>query len=216
MTAVKICGLTRVEHALWAAECGADLLGFIFYPASPRAVAPEQAAEIAAAIRSVAAQAAPLMVGVFVNESQDVVRDVYARCNLDLVQLHGDESPEAARALGLPYILARRMGQPGVLLGLDEYAPWAYLLDSYDPSRAGGSGAPWDWNALDKQLPAGTRCILAGGLTPGNVQDGLRAVRPWGVDVASGVEQRPGVKNPDRVAAFIRQVKEYDRHDSDN
>lgn len=216
MTAVKICGLTRLEDALWAAECGADLLGFILYPASPRAVTPERAAEITRALRASTAGRVPLLVGVFVDESPAVVRDAYARCGLDLVQLHGAESPEAAVGLGLPYILARRMGKPGALDRLDAYAPWAYLLDSYDPSRPGGSGRPWDWSALPARLPESARCILAGGLTPDNVQDGLRAVRPWGVDVASGVEQRPGIKDPALVSAFIQQVKEYDRHASNH
>ncbi|MHB1317219.1 MAG: phosphoribosylanthranilate isomerase, partial [Anaerolineae bacterium] len=100
------------------------------------------------------------------------------------------------------------------LQGLDAYAPWAYLLDSCDPSRPGGSGTPWDWDVLGAQTPVGARCMLAGGLTPENVLDGLRAVHPWGVDVASGVELRPGVKDPARVAAFFQQVKEYDRYDS--
>ncbi|MHB1317168.1 MAG: phosphoribosylanthranilate isomerase, partial [Anaerolineae bacterium] len=102
MTAVKICGLTRLEDALWAAECGADLLGFIFYAPSPRAVTPERAKEIARGIRERSTGRAPLLVGVFVDESPAVMRDVCARCRLDLVQLHGDETPAVAASLGLP------------------------------------------------------------------------------------------------------------------
>jgi phosphoribosylanthranilate isomerase len=218
MTRVKICGITREEDALHAAKCGADLLGFIFYPPSPRTVSPERAAEIAGAVRGAAhgVGQAPLLVGVFVDASPATMRGIYTLCGLDLVQLHGDETPEAAAGLGLPYILARRIGRQGALQGLDRYAPWAYLLDAYDPTRPGGSGASWGWDTLDPRFPAGTRCILAGGLTPENVQNGLRALRPWGVDVASGVEERPGIKDAARVAAIIRQVKEFDRDDNGN
>ncbi len=213
MTAIKICGMTRVEDALQAAACGADLLGMIFVQTSPRYIAPEKAAEIAQAVRATFPSGSPLLVGVFVNAAADQVRQVSARCGLDLVQLHGDESPAYAASLGLPYILARRVGSPGALQGLARYRPWAYLLDSYDPERAGGSGAAWRWIRMEDRLPPDARLILAGGLMPENVQEGLQAVRPWGVDVASGVEERPGIKDADRVAAFIAQVKEYDRHE---
>lgn len=216
MTAIKICGMTRVEDALHAAACGADLLGMIFVPASPRHVSVDRAAEIAQAVRAAYPSGIPLLVGVLVNAAANHVRQVFAQCGLDLVQLHGDESPAYAASLGLPYILARRVGRPGALEDLDRYEPWAYLLDSYDPARAGGSGAAWTWTRMEDSLPTGARLILAGGLMPENVQEGLQAVRPWGVDVASGVEERPGIKDPERVAAFIAQVKEYDRHDHEH
>lgn len=216
MTAIKICGLTRVEDALHAAACGADLLGMIFVPASPRRVSVDRAAEIAQAVRATYSCGSPLLVGVFVDAPAEHVRQISAQCGLDLVQLHGDESPAYAASLGMPYILARRVGRPGALGDLYRYHPWAYLLDSYDPARAGGSGAAWTWTRMEDSLPAGARLILAGGLMPENVQEGLRAVRPWGVDVASGVEERPGIKDPAHVEAFIVQVKEYDRHDHEH
>ena len=216
MTVIKVCGLTRAEDALHAAVCGADLLGMIFVPASPRRVSVDGAAKIAQAVRANYPSGSPLLVGVFVDAPAEQVRDVSAQCGLDLVQLHGDESPAYAASLGLPYILARRVGRPGALEDLDRYKPWAYLLDSYDPARPGGSGEAWRWADMETALPDGARLILAGGLKPENVQEGLRAVRPWGVDVASGVETRPGVKDSGRVAAFIEQVKEYDRHDHEH
>ncbi len=213
MTHVKICGLTSVEDALWAAECGADLLGLIFYPPSQRAVSPAVAEQIAQAVRERYQERSPLLVGVFVNEAIPVMREVQARCGLDLIQLHGHEPPELGAGLGLPYILARRVSGPDALRGIERYAPWALLLDAYDPVRPGGSGTTWRWDDLGHSTPAGQRIILAGGLTPENVLDGLRAMAPWGVDVASGVEARPGIKDPERVARFIRTVKEYDSHD---
>lgn len=216
MTVIKVCGMTRTEDALDGGACGADLLGFIFYHASPRYISPEKAAEIAQAVRVEHPSGSPLLVGVFVDAPAEQVRAVYAQCGLDLVQLHGDESPAYAASLGLPYILARRVGRPGALENLDHYEPWAYLLDSYDPARPGGSGEAWRWSRMETTLPHGARLVLSGGLTPANVQEGLRAVRPWGVDVASGVEQRPGIKDPERVAAFIARVKEYDRHDHEH
>jgi len=213
MTHVKICGLTSVEDALWAAECGADLLGLIFYPPSQRAVSPAVAEQIAQAVRDRYQERSPLLVGVFVNEAIPAMREVQARCGLDLIQLHGHEPPELAAGLGLPYILARRVSGPDALRGIERYAPWALLLDAYDPVRPGGSGTTWRWDDLGHAAPAGQRIILAGGLTPENVLDGLRAMAPWGVDVASGVEARPGIKDPERVARFIRTVKEHDSHD---
>jgi len=217
VTAIKICGITRVQDALLAAASGADLLGLNFYATSPRYLRPERAAEIVQALRAVyPSGTGPLLVGVFVNAPADHVQRVCERCGLDLAQLHGDESPEYAHELGLPYIVGRRVGRPGALEGLDRYAPWAFLLDSYDLKRPGGSGAAWRWTDMRVALPRRSRLILAGGLVPENVQTGLGAVRPWGVDVSSGVESSPGVKDPGRVVDFIERVKEYDRHDPAN
>jgi phosphoribosylanthranilate isomerase len=212
MTLVKVCGLTHPEDALWAARCGADLLGMVLYPPSARAVTVAQAAAIAEAIHGLSPR--PRLVGVFVREDIAAVRAAGARCGLDLVQLHGGESAAYAAALERPYILARRALDPAPLDPLEAYrnpVPWAHLLDAYDPNREGGSGALWDWDSPAVRHPQG-RWFLAGGLCPANVHAALAARHPWGVDASSGVERAPGRKDRERVEAFIRTVKEYDRH----
>jgi phosphoribosylanthranilate isomerase len=213
MTAVKICGLTRLEDALWAAHCGADLLGFICWPGSPRYIAPGPLRELVEALR---AEGCPLpLVGVFVDQALSDVREVSSVCGLDMVQLHGGEPAAYAAAIGLPYLLARRIRQASDLAGLEAYDPWGLVLDSYDPGRPGGTGQPWRWDLLAEAQALPERVILAGGLTPENVRVAMRVARPWGVDVATGVERAPGVKDPERVAAFVAQVREEDGHDEE-
>lgn len=213
MTAVKICGLTRLEDALWAARCGADLLGFICWSGSPRYVAPGALAEITQGLRAEGCQT-PL-VGVFVGQALAYVRQVARLGGLDMVQLHGGESAAYAAALRLPYLLARRVRQASDLAGLEAYDPWGVVLDSYDPARPGGTGQPWRWDLLAQAHSLPERVILAGGLAPENVRAAIRAARPWGVDVATGVESAPGVKDPELVAAFIDQVREEDVRDEE-
>lgn len=203
MTMVKICGLTRLEDAKWAWECGADLLGFIFWPSSRRYISPEGAAAIIQTLRHEGCKA--LMVGVFVNQALEDVRRIYAECGLDLVQLHGEETPSYAAALGLPYLLARRM-RDAAAVDWAAYEPWALVLDAYDPEQPGGTGRPWAWEILRGKLPP--RTLVAGGLNPENVRTAVRILHPWGVDVASGVESAPGIKDPKKVEAFIRCVRE--------
>ncbi|MBN1399700.1 MAG: phosphoribosylanthranilate isomerase [Anaerolineae bacterium] len=207
MTAIKICGLTNLEDARWAARCGADLLGFIFVSGSPRYVAPEAAALLTQTLRAEGVRAQ--LVGVFADESAEKVRAIATACALDLVQLHGHESPAYAARLGRPYLLARRVGDTLSWEDLARYAAWGYLLDTYDAGKLGGTGQTWDWRILgaaDRKLPA--RLIIAGGLTPENVAQAVRQVHPWGVDVASGVEARPGIKDPAKVERFIQSVRE--------
>jgi phosphoribosylanthranilate isomerase len=211
MTSIKICGLTRLDDARWAARCGADLLGFICWPGSARHIAPQGLAEIVETLREEGCRAT--LVGVFVHQALTYVRHVAIGCGLDLVQLHGDESPTYAAALGLPYLLARRVRTVDDLSGLDAYAPWGLVLDSYDPARPGGTGRPWRWELLQQASLADERVVLAGGLAPENVRAALRAARPWGVDVATGVESAPGIKDPARVAALIHAVREEDARD---
>lgn len=207
MTVVKICGLTCLEDALGAWECGADLLGFIFWPPSRRSIAPEKAAGITQTLRQQGCNA--LLVGVFVNQPLEYVRHVYAVCGLDLVQLHGDESPAYAAALGLPYLLARRVRDANAVAGLSAYEPWGFVLDAYDPEQPGGTGRAWAWEIFAHgKLPP--RTLVAGGLTPENVRLALRTLHPWGVDVASGVEIAPGIKDLAKVEALIRYVREED------
>lgn len=209
MTQVKICGLTNLEDARWACRCGANLLGFIFVPASPRYVTPEGAARITGALA--AEDWSVQFVGVFANESSEVIHQVAETCSLDYAQLHGEETPEHARALRLPFILARRVRDRPSWDDLARYDAWAYLFDTYHPRSLGGTGRTWRWELLEGWNERPARIIVAGGLTPDNVRAAIRQIRPWGVDVSSGVEARPGRKDPAKVERFIQQVKEEDR-----
>lgn len=211
-TKVKICGTTNFDDAHCAAEAGADLLGFIFYPKSPRRIGVAAAQAIVSAIRQQMppAQAPPQMVGVFVNESLDNVLRIMAEVGLDLAQLHGDESVaflrEANAALGGRAYKALKASGAEV----DDYmsigAP-ALLLDANHPNLYGGSGLRADASIAGR---VARRCqlLLAGGLTPDNVAEAIRAVQPWGVDVASGVEAAPGRKDHEKVRLFIQAVRE--------
>ena len=212
MTMIKICGLTVLEDARWAWRCGADLLGFIFVPSSPRYIAPEKVARITEALTAEGCQAR--FVGVFAGETVETVQQIASTCSLHLVQLHGEETADYVRRLGLPAIIARRVRDH---VAWDELATayrglerevWAYLLDSYDPHRLGGTGQVWNWDLLPGSTDRPLRWIIAGGLTPDNVALALRRARPWGVDVSSGVEASPGRKDPARVARFIQQIRE--------
>lgn len=207
---VKICGITALDDARVAARAGADMLGFLFYPASPRFVPPDQAA---AMIREIRREVPSIRcVGVFVNEPLETVRQMVARCGLDMVQLHGDESPADVSALmneGIPVIKGFRLRSARVLETMRRYHPTVYLVDAYVPDRPGGTGQTCDWELAARAREYGL-LLLAGGLTPENVAEAIRAVRPWGVDVASGVEARPGRKDPERVRRFIQSAKFLD------
>jgi len=221
MTVIKICGLTNLEDARWAAQCGADLLGFIFVPSSPRYVTPDKVAEIT---KSLADEGCPAhFVGVFADEPLGSVRQIAVTCALHLAQLHGHETPAYVHELGLPpnapdwigggglpVIVARRVRGAIPWEELSRFHPWAYLLDGYDPQRLGGTGQPWPWELLAEGSRKLDRVILAGGLTPENVGEALRRARPWGVDVSTGVEARPGRKDSAKVERFIRRVREAD------
>ncbi len=210
MTRVKICGITNLPDAICAAEAGADLLGFVFYPPSPRCVTPALAREIIAALRASGASART--VGVFVNEAVERVRQVQSECALDWIQLHGDEPPPIVRALGPRAFKALR------LRGSDELAAQiakfrgavkgkepALLIDAFDPHHFGGSGQRADWR-IAGQIARGFPILLAGGLSAENVAEAIRQVHPWGVDVSSGVERAPGLKDHQKVRQFIRNV----------
>lgn len=209
MVAVKICGLTNLDDARHAAVCGADLLGFVFVPASPRYVSPTQAAGIIGTLR--ANGCAAKMVGVFAGEARESVNAITRRCELDYVQLHGAEPPAYARDLAAPVIVARRVADRIPWEDLAAYDAAAYLLDAYRPDALGGTGAAWDWRLL-AGAPADVPLILAGGLSPANVAQAIATatqfgVSLWAVDVSSGVERAPGLKDPDRVRAFIAAAK---------
>ncbi len=204
MVKVKICGLTNLEDARWACQQGADLLGFIFVPTSPRNILPAQAAAIIEALRAEGCQAR--CVGVFADAPASAVQETAAQCRLDLVQLHGSEPPAYARQMPCPVIRAHRVRGPVSWEELLAYPAWAYLLDSFHPQSAGGTGQAWAWEVLEGAVPA-VRLIVAGGLTSENVAEAVRRLKPWGVDVSSGVESRPGKKDPAKVRDFIRQAK---------
>ena len=198
---VKICGVTRLEDALRAARLGADALGFNLWPGSRRYVAP-------AAARAIVDRLPPFVtaVGVFVNQPPTEVLAAAAESGVAVVQLHGDEPPEDCNGYPIPAIKAVRVAGPESLAALERYRVRAFLLDAPSPGF-GGSGLTFDW-ALAGELARRATVVLAGGLTPDNVAEAVRAVRPWAVDVASGVESAPGVKDPDLLARFIARAKE--------
>lgn len=198
---VKVCGLTSPEDALLAAELGADFIGLNFHPPSPRWVAPARAAEIAAAVRGKAK-----VVGVFVNRPAEEIVAIDAEVGLDLVQLHGDETPAQARAFAPRAIRALRVAgtlEPGWLAEWDEV--WGLLIDSHQPGLYGGTGTSWDFATLGS-AGASRPVFIAGGLSPQNVRAAIAAARPWGVDVCSGVESVPGRKDPALLERFFKEI----------
>ena len=203
---VKICGVTRREDAVHAAA-HADLIGLNLWPGSKRHVDVARAAELAVAARAVAP--AIELVGVFVDADEAAIVDAVAAIGLDIVQLHGREPIELTAALiarGLIVWRAVAMAGPGDVAALAGQGAHAYLLDT--PSAGhGGSGRTFDWRLAAAAVAAGHRVILAGGLGPDNVADAIAQVRPWAVDVASGVESAPGRKDPDRVTRFIAAAR---------
>jgi len=202
---VKICGITRAEDALAATDAGADAIGFVFWPQSPRFVDPYRA-------RSIAAMLPPLVtaVGVFVNQPADYVNRVAALVPLGAVQLHGDEDASYAAQIIRPVIKA---------IAIDDSTPnlsgWpdrvTMLLDVHDPSTRGGTGRTVDWEAAST-LARRRRALLAGGLTPENVAQAIAEVRPFGIDVSSGVERSPGVKDHARISALFEAVHALNDH----
>lgn len=216
---VKICGITRLEDALFAVECGADMLGLNFYPKSKRYISPEAARVMIAQVRQVLGDRAPLMIGVFVNESALHMTALMDEVGLDYAQLSGDESPDELVAMGERGFKAvrpadldevkRDVGQFMVDDSGDTRAP-SLLLDAYKAGEYGGTGhQAADPIALAVKA-AVPRLMLAGGLTPENVTERIALVQPWGIDVASGVEaETPGLKDHTRMAGFIRQAKRW-------
>jgi phosphoribosylanthranilate isomerase len=203
MTRVKICGITNPEDALTAAEAGADALGFVFYKASPRHIFPEEAARIIRLLPPFV-QA----VGLFVNEEADTVNQITRLCHLGLVQLHGDETPEYCTHIDARILKAFRVSSLTCLDPIVEYRLSGCLLDTFSPAAYGGTGKRFNWEIAREAVQRGHRIVLAGGLTVDTVTEAIRQVSPWGVDVSSGVESRPGKKDPQSVREFIRNAKE--------
>lgn len=205
MTRIKICGITRREDALTAAQAGADAIGMVFYAPSPRHVQPRQAAEICAALPPFVAS-----VGLFVNPAADGVKAVLREVPLDLLQFHGEEAAAFCEQFGRPYIKALRV-RPGIDLlqyAAQHPAAKALLVDAFVEGRVGATGQVFDWRLIPAEFPV--PIILSGGLTPHNVAHGIEAVRPWAVDVSSGVEETPGVKDSAKIIAFIKGVRDAD------
>lgn len=210
MFRVKICGITRVEDAIAAVESGADAIGINFCRSSPRYVAPSEAASLVEAVGGRA-----LAVGVFVDEPPESVESIVRSLRLDAVQLSGDEPASVAARLPFRLLKAIRMTPGADLSEWTGYPAEALLLDAHAPGAYGGTGKTLDWSSLPRAVaairgPEGepVRWLLAGGLTPANVLEAVLAARPCGVDVASGVESAPGVKDPRKVALFIQKAKE--------
>ncbi len=218
MTWIKICGITNLEDALTAVDAGADALGFVFYERSPRKVDPETAGRIAEKLPATIEK-----FGVFVNQNEESICALAHEARLTAVQLHGDnEDPHVAD------LVAQRQPQLKIMVGISMLHPkpegWAmmwrpdlvhaFLVDSGSASNYGGTGKTFDWQASrpDIEVIATVgRVVVAGGLNPGNVAQAIRILKPWGVDVASGVEASPGKKDPEKVRAFVRAVRETEK-----
>ncbi len=205
-TRVKICGFTRVEDAVFSTHLGVDAIGLVFYPLSPRHVEIEQAVRIVNAL-----PAFTTVVALFVDEQEARIREVLAQVPIDCLQFHGDEPAEACRIYGKRYIKALRM-QEGIdisALELHYHDAAGLLLDAFHPGAKGGTGSQFDWELIPKQctLPV----ILAGGLDETNAKQAVQTVRPYALDVSSGVEAEKGIKDSLKMAAFIKQVNEGDR-----
>ena len=200
MVKVKICGITNLEDALAAVECGADALGFIFAP-SQRQVTIEQ-------VQSIVAELPPFIskVGVFVDSPLEVVKRTMDVCHLNLAQLHGSESPEFCQSLSPRVIKSFRIKDESILNLLPQYKASAFLLDSYDASLLGGTGKSFNWDIARKATSYG-RIILSGGLNPDNVRQAIELVQPYAVDVSSGVEKSPGKKDHGKVKSFLEAVR---------
>ena len=210
MTAIKICGITRTEDALAAAHCGANAIGMVFYANSPRHVTPSRAAELMRVLPPFV-----MSVGLFVDAAASEVAQTLAQARVDLLQFHGDETPEYCRRIsrdcGVPYLKALRV-RPGLDLlqyARDYHDAKALLLDACVEGTHGGTGATFDWALIPKNLPLPV--VLSGGLTPENVTSAIQAVRPWAVDVSSGVESsglaNKGIKDAAKIAAFVTGVR---------
>jgi len=200
-TRVKICGITRIEDALAAVQQGADAIGLVFYANNPRNVTIDQAAEIVASLPAFISA-----VGLFVDAEPEQIKSILSKVRLDLLQFHGDETPEQCRQYAVPYMKAIRVKADTNLLqyALDYHDAKALLLDTYTEGVAGGTGQVFDWTLIPKNMSL--PIVLAGGLNSDNVSDAIRQVRPYAVDVSGGVEAIKGIKDAAKIAAFMRGV----------
>jgi phosphoribosylanthranilate isomerase len=202
-TWIKICGLTRAEDAVAAAEAGADAIGLVFAE-SPRRVTADQA-------RAILRDLAPwvLRIGVFVDETPAEIARLVQMAEIDRIQLHGFEDPIVRQLVGTRILRAFRARDPGILQEIRESAERTFLLDAWSATLAGGTGRTFDWTLARRATEFGN-LILAGGLTPDNVGEAIQDVAPFGVDVSTGVEVSPGIKDPARIRAFVDAVRTAD------
>ncbi len=204
-TRVKICGLTRGRDVRAAVSFGADAIGFVFASGSKRVIVDQKARELASQVPAFVTR-----VGLFLDQDEEHVRGILKRVPLSLLQFHGRENADFCRQFGLPYIKAISMGSGVNAQDMVEQAERdfpdaaALLLDSHESGGLGGTGRIFDWKQLRH---TGKSLVLAGGLTPDNVREAIRLVRPWAVDVSSGVEEAPGIKNPDAMRLFVKRVR---------
>lgn len=209
MTRVKACGLTSVEDGRLATDLGAWALGMVFWEPSPRACPLDAAEEIAAELRRRAE-----LVGVFVNATLDEVADTAERCELSILQLHGDEGPaycrEAARRTGARVMKAVRVKDRASIISLQAFSVDLHMLDAHVSGRPGGTGTTFNWGLLEGRRRS-VPMVLSGGLTPDNVGEAIGAVQPYAVDTASGTEAAPGRKDPNLLRAFFAAVEAADR-----
>jgi phosphoribosylanthranilate isomerase len=201
-TRVKICGITNVADGLAAAEAGADMIGLMFYESSPRHVTVKEAAAISLELPPFV-----LRVGVFVNPTEELVTRAIGECKLSLLQFHGEENSEFCGQFGLMSLKAFRIRDAASLAVLEKYETDAFLLDAFSPEARGGTGEKFNWDLAVEAQKFGRPIFLAGGLSPGNVGAAVKQVRPFAVDVSSGVESSPGKKDPEKIRAFISAVK---------
>ena len=204
MTRLKICGLTREEDALYAAERGADFLGFIFVPSTPRFIEPEKAAAIVARVKE-NRENPPKFAGVFRDASSEYIKEIAALVGLDVVQLHGNETDEDIVAVGMPVIKTFRVGDTLPDTTAHPTAAWL-LFDTFDERRAGGTGRRFDWSLLavySRSKPF----FLSGGIGSDNVAAAISLVRPDGIDISSSIESEPGVKDHDKMEKLFERIK---------
>ncbi|MFK5985831.1 MAG: phosphoribosylanthranilate isomerase [Pseudomonadota bacterium] len=203
-TRTKICGITNIEDGLFAIDCGADALGFVFYPPSPRNISVQDAAEIIKQLPPFVT-----MVGLFVDESRDVIEQTINQTQIDLLQFHGNEDEAFCQQFSFPYIKAIRMkdGLDIQQLIEDYSSARAILLDSYVAGIPGGTGEAFNWELIPAQTSKAI--ILAGGLTPENVAEAINIVKPFAVDVSGGVEKSKGIKDHKKIQDFIKSTRVY-------
>jgi phosphoribosylanthranilate isomerase len=199
---VKICGITNAPDALLASEAGADALGFMFYDGSPRRISVSAAAEIIRLLPS-----SIMKVGVFVNATEELVRRAIGECGLNMLQFHGDETPEFCARFGMRSMKAFRIRDAESLKALPDYLTDAWLLDAYSAGNFGGTGGRFDWDLAIEAKRLGRPIFLAGGLNPENVAEAVEKVQPFAVDVSSGVESSPGKKDHRKIKKFVAAAK---------